>query len=314
MPDQNPIPGPKVPVIKDETHLDDEPIEVKRKIAEARARIQYGMLLLQYTSWWFQWRAFVLGTTILVTDKSVPTACVGYNHNTGKVDFYFNVDFAIELSGGDIAYILAHEAFHVIYDHLSRMKKYPLIWNIATDAFINEYLDNNCNWGMGVSHKDRLDFMVTNGIKWKSLPQEVQDKFPRDRLNDYCAEDVYNALLEHFHKKGVEAEELEKRLDDVQRKGKKLGKGPKGGSGKIVRRPVPIKVGDPVFVKSEIKGNKVSPVERYGIIKKITPGAKPENTEVEIEIDDSLCDKDFLREIAKNSLRPGAKMPSALKK
>jgi hypothetical protein len=270
------------------------------KKAEAMANIHHGMFLLGHTSWWMQWRAFVLGVpTLTVAHPKINTAAVGYNPNTGRVDFYFDLYFALKLSAGDISYILAHEAFHIIYDHIERMKRFPMLWNIVTDAFINTYLDKNVNWGAGVKHMDRQDYILKNGVRWTSLPEAIQKQFPVENIDQYSADEVYHAMLEHLQKNDQDPEEFE----ELIRKGKQLGtikieNDPNSPPPNIVRQAIPLKVGDPVYCKTKGK---------YGFVKKINRSPRRELSEVEVEFDDSKSNKQFLKELFAKANKGGKK-------
>ena len=75
-------------------------------------------------------------------------ANVNYKENTkistagtdGKT-IYYNPDFLQKLNKDEQTFIFAHEVCHIAFDHMKRSKgKDPKIWNIATDAVINQLL------------------------------------------------------------------------------------------------------------------------------------------------------------------------------
>src|SRR5690348_10086904 len=106
--------------------------------------MMYAKHALNQTNWWLGYRGSLMGTPILTIDPDIPTACVALDPVLGCIDYYFNLYFAASLSPGDIAFIMAHECLHLVLGHLEQMKlfniEYQEIWNVVTDAFINEYL------------------------------------------------------------------------------------------------------------------------------------------------------------------------------
>ena len=72
----------------------------------------------------------------IVEDESVGTACVTMD-GTIKV----SPKFIEKLDREQITFLIAHEAMHVVYAHLPRLQgRNPTVWNIATDAVINDML------------------------------------------------------------------------------------------------------------------------------------------------------------------------------
>ncbi len=66
-----------------------------------------------------------------------PTACTN-----GKRVMY-NPEFMASLSEDERTFTLAHEVMHIAFDHISRGKERdPQMWNIATDAVINQMLEH----------------------------------------------------------------------------------------------------------------------------------------------------------------------------
>lgn len=77
-----------------------------------------------------------------IMDDSVGTACVGRD---GQIKI--SPKFAESLTVQQLVFLLAHEAMHVVYAHLARMgDRDPEVWNIATDAVINDMLQS-CSVG-----------------------------------------------------------------------------------------------------------------------------------------------------------------------
>ncbi len=109
-----------------------------------------------------------------VANDSVPTA------GTDGKTIYFNEQFMQSLTNDEQIFIFAHEVCHIAFNHILRSKdRDGYLWNIATDAVINQQLK-----------KDNLPF-VEGGVDFE------------DAIN-YNAEQYYNKLLEEEKKKQEE--------------------------------------------------------------------------------------------------------------
>ncbi|AGH57044.1 hypothetical protein VPMG_00109 [Vibrio phage VBP32] len=73
-------------------------------------------------------------------DSTIPTAC------TNGLDLRVNPDFFMNLDKENRIFLLAHEAWHVAFQHMSRLDKRKKdnfnVWNQATDHYINIMLIN----------------------------------------------------------------------------------------------------------------------------------------------------------------------------
>ena len=103
---------------------------------QAEKRLQAAMVRLLITNPFFA--SLVMKREMeVVDDGSCPTACVDRH---GKIKF--NADLIGQLTLEELMYVLAHETMHVVYGHLPRLNgRDPKLWNIATDAVINDLLD-----------------------------------------------------------------------------------------------------------------------------------------------------------------------------
>lgn len=90
-------------------------------------------------------------------DRSIPTAGVYWDKHKNKLMFIFNPDFAEKLTDEQFAYVVSHEAFHVLHLHVfllktkfDEMKKsgksnieisqFQRRFNIAADCVVNDSL------------------------------------------------------------------------------------------------------------------------------------------------------------------------------
>jgi len=72
--------------------------------------------------------------------KSLPTA--GVNFRNLKMNFYYNPDFFDSLTEKQVAYVVIHELFHLLFNHPKRGKGYNHeLANVAMDMIINELID-----------------------------------------------------------------------------------------------------------------------------------------------------------------------------
>ena len=76
-------------------------------------------------------------------DKSIPTAGVRVNANTGHFEMIYNPEFFEGLPDIERKGVLKHEFYHLIFEHVTGRKPTginPMAWNIATDLAINSHL------------------------------------------------------------------------------------------------------------------------------------------------------------------------------
>lgn len=250
--------------------------KVYGQLADTISRMDYALGLLGETSWWLGWKGRLMGRPILTMSPQIPTACVALDSN-GKIDYYFNARFAMSLSSGDIAYIIAHEAMHLVLKHLPRMKnaklEFPLIWNILTDAYIDEFLDHVLKFRFGVLDINKLDYVLEGVIRWRSLPRAFQEKFPikPNELVNYSSEELYFGWIEMMEENGASPKEFEDMLEH-KKFGKKIKREKRQAAGKEPRKinyePTPIEPGDIVCVKTK---------NTYGVVVSASPPTKDED-------------------------------------
>ena len=119
-------------------------------------------------------------------------ASVGYKENkniltasTDGENIYYNPEFLESLTISEQTFIFAHEVCHIAFNHILRSEgKDPELWNIATDAVINQFLK-----------RDGLQ-MVEGGV---DIAEAIK----------YDAEELYEKLLQEQkkHEKEKQAKE-----------------------------------------------------------------------------------------------------------
>lgn len=94
-----------------------------------------------------------------IMDKSIPTACVGFDKKGNFIAFRFNPDFYNELSTYEKAFVVAHESLHIILNHGKRLQPNAFIDNIAKDIAIHEIMFNIFDFKLNLlQHKVFKDF------------------------------------------------------------------------------------------------------------------------------------------------------------
>jgi hypothetical protein len=259
-----------------------------------------GLMILQKTSWWLGWKSMMVGKPILTADPEIPTACVAVAGP--KVNFYFNVFFAATLSPADVAFVIAHECMHLALWHLPQMKMYHIayqeVWNIVTDAYINERLHRTLKWKSGIKSEDQLNWTLKNGIRWTDLPPTVRKQYPleNDKTPDVSCIDLYDAVLKYLEEKGIDPDQFERAVEN-KRLGRKIKRKKRaddfqigaGDKGESVFQRTYAEIGDIARCKSK---------NTLGIIKNVTrtpQQVKDQTGSVEMEFNSDLSEQDWIR-------------------
>ena len=109
-------------------------------------------------------------------DPTIPTMC------TDGECYRFNPSFVQNLLVDEAAGVLLHEVLHIALGHVARgFGKNPIIWNLATDAIVNEII-------LG-----RTDFKLPNGVV------RLRDIYEDGYVGDVTAEEVYNYLMKKLN-------------------------------------------------------------------------------------------------------------------
>ena len=146
---------------------------------------------------------------------------------TAAVDgrnLYYNTQFFNAMDNKEVEFVLAHEIYHMVYDHLSRRdNRNPMLYNIAADYIVNNEL---------------VDGRI--GTKPK-----IVDCYQDFKYRGWTSEEVYDELFDEAKKNGEEyLKQLGEMLDehlDLEGEGDEEGDG-KDKNGK----------GRPKYTKEEI--------------------------------------------------------------
>ena len=124
----------------------------------------------------------ITSNVIFYEDERIKTACTdGYN-------IYYNPKFMNKFNLGQQVFIVAHEISHIAFNHINRCKdKNRKVWNIATDAVINAFLqedglpkiDNIIDfpWASGFTAEELYEAFLKN----KELFDKVMDELRKQR-------------------------------------------------------------------------------------------------------------------------------------
>jgi predicted metal-dependent peptidase len=130
--------------------------------------------------------------------KAIPTAGVGAN-KFGGVEFFFNPNFIESLTVEELAFVMAHEAMHVLADHIKVRKPNHMLWNICCDVIVNTWLQHSANFEIGNELKE---------MTWDAKKID----YPEYQLLQYIsADDLYDELEPQVERVGkMIAEYIEK--------------------------------------------------------------------------------------------------------
>lgn len=112
--------------------------------------------------------------------------------------YYWGADFLRRLTPNETLVIICHETYHVILQHVARLKispRDPNLWNIACDFWVNGLLkkEHNVQFGGSLGSPISLNDMLNGKIS-----PEVNDKccgcFVDDSLLNKTVEEIYDIL------------------------------------------------------------------------------------------------------------------------
>lgn len=126
-------------------------------------------------------------------DSKAPTAC------TDGLVIYYNQKFMEGLTYEENTFVLFHELYHILLTHPSRLgTKNPFVWNLATDAIINDRLEYDVN--PNLSSECRFE-VLKNSFRLKHSTLEGKTEV-----------DVYRELMKSYEK---QEESLKQQIMDA---------------------------------------------------------------------------------------------------
>ena len=149
-------------------------------------------------------------------NELIQTAC------TNGQALYYNPNFIDSLSESQKVFLLSHEICHVELEHMERGKdKNPRLWNIATDAVINAYLEHaglepieGCVQ-MPDAYQMRAEDMYDTLLKEAEAAKEKQDQ-SNEETSSNEPEETAQKQQETMNAK--EQEKLAKRIQELEEK------------------------------------------------------------------------------------------------
>ena len=145
----------------------------------------------------------------------------------GKI-IYYNPDFLNELNISEQIFIFAHEVCHIAFNHILRSEnKDNDLWNIATDAVINQFLkrDGLTMVQGGVDIKEAINYDVET--LYEKLLQNKQslesDKSKQDVGHD--SHELWEQAVKKHNEENVKKKKdktgLEKKQEELEKVGEK---------------------------------------------------------------------------------------------
>ncbi len=145
----------------------------------------------------------------------------------GKI-IYYNSDFLNELNISEQIFIFAHEVCHIAFNHILRSEnKDNDLWNIATDAVINQFLkrDSLTMVQGGVDIKEAINYDVET--LYEKLLQNKQslesDKSKQDVGHD--SHELWEQAVKKYKEENVNEKKdktgLEKKQEELEKTGEK---------------------------------------------------------------------------------------------
>ena len=184
--------------MKKNSNLSPEDIEYNKIKKTALEKLTLGKLKLMCTNRFFSSVLIHFYEEAIEREECKAFPTIGVNAH-GRIKF--NPIFINSLELDMLIGILCHEALHVIFLHLVRYPEKNFfnfeIWNIATDAVINNILINHENMslppnGIIPNRNSKLTLDIENSID--KLEIEIKDK---------PAETVYYEIINQLKKKGL---------------------------------------------------------------------------------------------------------------
>ena len=146
----------------------------------------------------------------------IPTA--GVNVTSAGMNFYWDRKFIDSLPQPEINFLLIHEEFHILFDHIKRSVGYDLkAANIVQDMIINQIIHDEImkNQGLGTGDKPFI-----------SIPKdELGNNSALMVPNEYKGEQIFEDLYEWYVAKRREWQEKNKeKIKDLKNKSNKCSK------------------------------------------------------------------------------------------
>lgn len=163
------------PQFNPEDYISEEPVSEGERIELDRMLDAVKVLLFQK-----KWNGFLgplVASISFKWDRTIPTAA------TNGVFMVWNPEFFRSLDRDSKVTVLAHEAWHIAFQHMSRREKRdPYIWNVAADYVINNMLKEGGYYMDGFPYllDDQFKGWTTDQVYDWLMDNKVQVINPQD--------------------------------------------------------------------------------------------------------------------------------------
>lgn len=134
----------------------------------------------------YKFFAKVLASISRSPTKDIPTAGVWFNEDKSRFELIYNPDFFSYLTTEQRTAIFAHEAMHIVFDHVTTRKKdNHTIWNIATDLTINSELMEKLPEGVNIPGRGKINLCLPGVGRFENFKkQRASEVYYRQIMND----------------------------------------------------------------------------------------------------------------------------------
>lgn len=155
--------------ISDEPITEGEMIELNRMLDSVKVRL--------FQKKWNGFLGPLVASISFKWDRSIPTAA------TNGVFMVWNPEFFKSLDRDSKVTVLAHEAWHIAFQHMARReKRHPYIWNVAADYVINNMLKKGGYYMDGFPYllDNQFDGWTTDQVYDWLIDNKVEVVNPQD--------------------------------------------------------------------------------------------------------------------------------------
>lgn len=176
--------------------------ERKTKLNKEMDRAKIGLLQVKGSAF----LSTVLFSLKFSWDETIPTAC------TNGLNLKFSPDFFEKLTKEERIFVLAHEAWHVAFMHMSRLTKEReenfYVWNMATDHYINNML---IKAGYKMVEGGLADPKYADQSVWSS--DKIFDDLMKDPENKDKGNEGFDMSISDLSEE--EKESISRKIEDV---------------------------------------------------------------------------------------------------
>jgi len=130
--------------------------------------------------------------------EDIPTAA------TDGKKYYWSANFLRALSPTEVLVVICHETYHVVLQHVNRLKispRDPVLWNLACDFWVNGLLkkEHNVSFGGNLGHPIRINDIL-NGLIPPVVNGRMSGCFVDETVLNLTVEEIYDLLAKNRDK------------------------------------------------------------------------------------------------------------------